>query len=91
MQPSGDREICPLQVEHYKGLNDHAVYAPHSEYAALNDGHYTSLYNATTVSLVQQRLDLKLEAALGYQYGFVVADRTEAKSNPVLARKARMW
>ena len=80
-----------LQVDNYKGLKDHAVYAPHSEYAALKAGHDTSLYNATTVGLVQQRLDLNLEAALGYQYGSVVADRQETKSDPAVARKARLW
>lgn len=57
-----------LQVDQYKGLKDHSVFKPHSQYASLKASLHTAIYNGTTVSAVQQRLDLRLEASLGYSY-----------------------
>lgn len=62
------RRGFPAAVDQYKGLKDHSVFKPHSQYASLKASLHTAIYNGTTVSAVQQRLDLRLEASLGYSY-----------------------
>ena len=80
-----------LQVDHYKGLKDYAVFQPHSHFSSLSAGQHTQLYNATTIALVQQRLDLRLEAALGYSYAAITAIAREHTEPSPVSRKARLW
>ena len=82
--------LGPWQIDHYKGLGDHAIYKPHSEHAALLAGLHTRMFNTSTIALVKQRLDLKLEAALGYQYTDDDA-RAPTKQSMRPVRKTRWW
>lgn len=78
----------PAQVLNYKGLRGHETYKPHSELALLKKGRGTKLFNATTIAILQQRLDMRMEAALGFSYSNIKADLPGGVVHRTIDKKA---